>query len=120
MVVRRVAMYSPDELAISVISVEEQLSGWYSKLRRAKKPNQLAQVYQRLTTNVASLSRLQIVPLSEAAIYRYEALRKLRLNIGKMDLRIASIALELGATVVTRNLTDFRRVPGLSSEDWSQ
>jgi hypothetical protein len=32
-------------LAITVISVEEQLSGWYRRLRQAKKPEQLARVY---------------------------------------------------------------------------
>ena len=42
-----------------------------------------------------------------------------RLNVGGMDLRIASIALELAATVVTANTRDFTRVPGLSVVDWS-
>ena len=40
--------------------------------------------------------------------------------MGKMDLRIAAIALELNCTVITRNLADFRRVPGLSIDDWSK
>jgi len=37
-----------------------------------------------------------------------------------MDLKIAALALELDATVVTNNIRDFSRVPGLKVEDWSE
>lgn len=38
--------------------------------------------------------------------------------IGPYDLLIAAQALRLGATVVTHNLREFSRVPGLKIEDW--
>lgn len=56
---------------------------------------------------------------SESAIARVAQLKTLRLNVHLMDLRIAVIALENGAVVVTRNQRDFGRIPGLSVEDWS-
>ncbi len=39
--------------------------------------------------------------------------------IGLYDLQIASQALRLDATLVTANVREFERVPGLRWEDWS-
>ena len=38
--------------------------------------------------------------------------------IGAMDLLIAAHALALGATLITANEGEFRRVPGLRVENW--
>jgi tRNA(fMet)-specific endonuclease VapC len=38
--------------------------------------------------------------------------------IGPNDLLIAAHALSLGATLVTDNLREFARVPGLAVENW--
>jgi tRNA(fMet)-specific endonuclease VapC len=119
-VLARLAAHPPDELAVSVISVEEQLSGWYRQLRKAKEPNELAKVYDRLTAAVRALSRLPILSFSEAAIHRARGLQKAKLNVRKLDLCIAAIALEAQAIVVTCNVRDFKRVPGLVVEDWSK
>lgn len=40
--------------------------------------------------------------------------------IGPLDLMIASHALALAATLITTDLSEFRRVPGLSCEDWTR
>lgn len=119
-VVARVATYRPDEIAITIVSVEEQWSGWYRLLRRAKQPAVLAKAYDRLTTAMRSLGRMSLLSFSEPAIHRAKALQLQRLNVRKMDLRIAALALENQAIVVTRNVRDFGRVPGLTVEDWSQ
>jgi tRNA(fMet)-specific endonuclease VapC len=36
-----------------------------------------------------------------------------------MDLKIAAIALFNNATLLSRNLKDFRKVPDLNVEDWA-
>ncbi len=43
----------------------------------------------------------------------------MKLRIGTMDLRIAAIAIAQDALLLSKNLTDFRTVPGLSVEDWT-
>jgi len=119
-VVGRVAAQSPESIAISVVTVEEQLSGWYAQLRQAKGPEKLAWAYRRLAETIRFLTRVQILDYDEGAIRRYEELKSRRLKVRKMDLQIAATALEAGAKVVTRNVRDFRRVPGLEIEDWSK
>lgn len=115
-----VANHVADDVAISVLTVEEQLSGWYKELRRAKKPHALAAVYERMANTVRFYAFLPIHAFSEPAIARYEQLKRLKLKVGKTDLRIGAVALERNAVVVTRNVRDFQRIPGLQIEDWSK
>jgi len=120
-VVQRVNAHPPNDLAISVMTVDEQLTGWYTLTRQARQPDEIARAYAHLGEAVVRLARWRILPYPEPAIARVAQLKALRLNVRLMDLRIAAIALENGAVVVTRNRRDFGRVPGLSMsiEDWS-
>ena len=118
-VVARINEHAADAIAISVVTVEEQLSGSYAQLRKAKVPEKLAWAYRRLAANVRFLARVAILDFEEAALERYEQFKRLRLKVGKMDLQIAATALQYGGTLVTRNLRDFRAVPGLTCENWS-
>lgn len=40
-------------------------------------------------------------------------------KLGTMDLKIASITITKDATLLTRNLSDFKQIQGLKVEDWS-
>jgi tRNA(fMet)-specific endonuclease VapC len=107
------------DTAVTIISVEEQATGRIAQLRQATRPDHLADVYRQWTDAVSTLAAFTILSFTEPAMRRYAALARLRPNIGRMDLRIAAIALEHGAAVVTCNRTDFARVPGLTIADWS-
>ena len=63
---------------------------------------------------------MSLYVLDEGAIHRCEQFKKLKLKVRKMDLRISATVLERDAILVTRNLRDFRQVPGLRVEDWSK
>ncbi len=116
---RRVDALPSTDLAISVITVDEQLAGWYTLARRARQPYEIARAYAHLGDAVVRLAKWRIFPYTESAIARVAQLKAFRLNVRLMDLRIAAIALDNGAVAVTRNRRDFGRVPGLSIEDWS-
>lgn len=117
-VCQRIEQHDPGALAVTIITVEEQLSSWYTLRRQVKGREKLARVYDRFTDNVRCLTQLQILSFSEAEIDRYEELSRLKLRVKANDLRIASIALCHSAIVVTRNRRDFSRVPGLRIDTW--
>lgn len=119
-VVRRVQALPIREIAVCIISVEEELTGWYSRLRRARRRDELAEIYNRMTRAVRFLARLQILSFTEPAILRFEDLRKKHRRLGKNDLRIAAIALEEDAVLATRNIRDFNQVNGLRVDDWTR
>ena len=119
-VLARVRAVAAVDRAVSVVTVEEQLSGWYTQLRQAKQPERLAWAYRRLAATVRFLSSIQIVDFDESAIRRYEDLKILKLKVRTMDLRIAATVLDRGAILVTRNVRDFEHIPGLRIEDWSK
>ena len=77
------------------------------------------QIYNRMALTVEALAGWQVLPLSRAALTRHRLLIGQRLNVGSNDLKIAATALELNATVITRNLRDFGRVPRLLCQDWT-
>jgi tRNA(fMet)-specific endonuclease VapC len=118
-VVQQVLAHLTHRLATSVVTVEESLGGWMRVVSQARDDQRRAQGYARLARDVESLSGWSVLPFPAAALARHAALRRLRLNVGGNDLRIAAIALESGAIVVTRNRRDFGRVTGLVLEDWS-
>ena len=75
---------------------------------------------QRRVTELAS--SLPFEPFSREDTLNYARLRAFLERrgqmIGPIDTLIAAQALRLGATVVTHNLTEFKRVPKLKVADW--
>lgn len=60
------------------------------------------------------------LPFDSAAITRFNQLRAERVKVGTMDTRIAAICLSRDFTLLSRNLVDFRQVPGLRVQDWTK
>ncbi|HEY2404814.1 MAG TPA: PIN domain-containing protein [Polyangiaceae bacterium] len=82
-----------------------------------------SQQQKRAASNLrVLLSRVAAVPFDDTATERYGDLRTLLERrgapIGPLDTLIAAHALALGWALATHNTREFRRVPGLTVEDW--
>lgn len=119
-IIARLRANETDTIAITTITVEEALSGWFRRIRQAMSDTETASASLFLARTVSVLASFPMVPLTEAALERSRSLMAARLNVGGNDLRIAAITLEHGGVLVTRNRRDFERVSGLIIEDWSE
>lgn len=70
------------------------------------------------------LAPLEILPFDAHAMQHYGAVRRdlerAGTPIGALDTLIAAHALALGVTLVSNNLREFSRVPGLRLENWAE
>lgn len=96
-------------LCISAVTLAELLHG----AAKSDRPAEKRQEVERLT------ARLDVLPFDDEAAghIRAELERQGRV-IGPYDLMIAGHARSRGVAVVTGNLGEFSRVPGLRCEDW--
>jgi tRNA(fMet)-specific endonuclease VapC len=78
----------------------------------AKRINQL----QQLLSKVIQVDFNRDMALSAATIRAH--LEQQGTPIGPMDILIAGTAVSLQATLVTHNVREFSRIPGLSIADW--
>jgi tRNA(fMet)-specific endonuclease VapC len=111
-VVNRLQSGSPDDFGVSAITVAELRFG----ATKSSRPKQTRESVD------AFLKPFEILPFGDEAANEYAeirlALERAGRPIGERDLLIAATAKARGITVVTHNLREFSRVPGLSVEDW--
>jgi tRNA(fMet)-specific endonuclease VapC len=103
----------------TVVTYEEQSRGWLAHLSRAKSLDQQVAAYHLLQQHRDNYRNITIVAFNQVAAQEYQRLRKAYPRLGQMDLKIAAIAITNGATLLTRNQSDFAQVVGLLIEDWA-
>jgi tRNA(fMet)-specific endonuclease VapC len=117
--VQRLGQVAPQPVYVTIVSFEEQTRGWLAYVARARTAEQQIKAYARLRALLEDFATRPILDFDEAAAAEYRHLVKSRVRIGTMDIRIAAIALTHHAILLSRNLSDFRKVPGLRVEDWT-
>jgi tRNA(fMet)-specific endonuclease VapC len=116
---RRLSAVPPEEVAVTIITYEEQMRGWLAYIARAKTTSLQVEAYRRLRSHVERYRKIPLIDFDGRAAAEFDRLRQARIRIGAMDLKIAAVALANDATLLTRNFSDFRKVPGLRVEDWA-
>jgi tRNA(fMet)-specific endonuclease VapC len=110
----RISAHAVGELKVSVVTQFELEYG----ARRSERSNELLIVVESFLANVEILP-FDFAAARHAAIVR-AALASSGSPIGQYDMLIAGHALSLGATLVTNNVDEFRRVEGLQIENWAE
>ena len=113
-VLRRLQEHGPDDFGVSAITVAEL---WFGAAKSSRP--------RETRSSVDSfLKPFEVLPFaSEAAEESAETrlqLERAGRPIGERDLLIAATAKSRRLTVVTHNVREFGRVPGLDVEDWRE
>jgi tRNA(fMet)-specific endonuclease VapC len=106
------------DIATTVITLEEQMRGWLAWMNRAQDVHRQVPAYQELLRLCDFFARWHVVPFDEQAASTWQGLRAQRIRIGTMGLKIASIALVHDALLLSANLRDFQQVPNLRVANW--
>ena len=109
----------PAQRCTTIVSFEEQVRGWMAVLAKARDLEQQIFAYERLKWTLQNYGKLPVMDFDVRAADVFQELQKQRLRIGTMDLKIAAIVIVHNATLLSRNLKDFGKIPTLQVEDWA-
>lgn len=108
-----------EPVCTTVTSLEEQLRGRLSVCHRARTAEEYLAAVGYLRHTFEFYKERRILNFDARAAVHFARLKSAKVRVSTMDLRIAAIVLANDATLITRNLSDFRKVPGLRAEDWT-
>ncbi|MEG5043145.1 type II toxin-antitoxin system VapC family toxin [Microcoleus sp. B4-C1] len=118
-IVQRVRAVNPKDIAITIVTFEEQMYGRLNRIRRATSGEEIISAYASLRKTINYLTEFELLDFDRDAENYYREFLRQNIRVGTQDLRIAAIALAKSGILLTRNRRDFERIPGLRFEDWS-
>lgn len=109
---KKLSVIPLDNVAVSSVVIGEL---WYGIFESTKQKNN-----EKALNDFLQFVTVREWPAEAAQAYgRIRSfLKKKGTPIGAMDLLIAAHALTVGSILVTDNVTEFKRVPGLHVENW--
>ncbi|MBC6432835.1 type II toxin-antitoxin system VapC family toxin [Nostoc sp. HG1] len=115
----RMAQYPLSDFAISIVTFHEQLLGSHTYISRARNDSEVVKGYEMMVRLVNDFKVLPLVSFDADAATALSQLQAQRIQLARMDSRIAAIALSRKLVLLTRNHRDFSKVAGLLIEDWT-
>lgn len=106
------------ELFVPIITVQEVFQGWFAWINSKSPGPDQVHGYAEFQHNQEAFCKITVLPFDEGAALHFTALKQQRIRIGTMDLKIAAICLAHDAMLLSRNLVDFDKVPGLKVANW--
>lgn len=118
-IVQRVSAIDPKDIAITIVTFEEQMYGRLNRIRRATSGEERISAYASLRKTINYLTDFELLDFDRNAENYYREFLQQKIRVGTQDLRIAAIAISTSSILLTRNRRDFEKIPGLRFEDWS-
>ena len=94
------------------------MRGWLAEISRHREPDRQITAYAKLQRQVEVFGEWTIIPWDNESAELFLEFRRQGVRIATLDLKIACIVLTHDATLLTRNATDFAKVPELRFENW--
>lgn len=107
-----------EPFATTILTVEEVMRGWLAAIRRTSDPFRQINAYSKLRQLFRFFATWDVLDWTAASAAEFATLKAAKTRVGTMDLKIACIAIANNATLLSRNLRDYQRVPGLRVVDW--
>jgi tRNA(fMet)-specific endonuclease VapC len=118
-IISRLAILSPEDINVTVVTYEEQTRGWLGYIAKARNLEEQIIAYRKLEMHIATFAKLKVIGFDSESAAIFKQLRAEYPRLGTMDLKIAAISISTGAILLTRNLSDFENIANLQVEDWT-
>ena len=102
----------------TVVNAQEITEGWCALINRQPPGDRQVKVYEQFKHSLELMMELTLLPFDVASSALFHELQPAHRHIGTMDLKIAAICLTHDTLLLSRNLVDFEKVPGLRVENW--
>jgi tRNA(fMet)-specific endonuclease VapC len=115
----RMVRYLPSDFAVSIVTFHEQMLGSHAYVNRARNLDDVIRGYTMMERLISDFKVLPLVTFDSGVAKAFNQFHSQRIQLAKMDARIAAIALFHKLILLTRNHRDFSKVTGLLFEDWT-